>query len=90
MVLNEETVEVIDNHIEKYSPDSCPVCDQGDWSKEDHLGAICAQHDRGVNLYKTLQVVQLVCNHCGYVLLFDATRIGKQGVEVEMKLKARR
>ena len=38
-------------------------------------GAIVAQQEKSVNIYKALQVVQRVCTTCGYVLQFDASKM---------------
>lgn len=84
MSFSEKQEKAIDEHFEKFAVNGCPVCSESNWSRHPDLGAICAQHGSGVNVYKTLQLVSRVCGTCGYVLSFDADKIG---VGLDIKLK---
>ena len=84
MSFSEKQLAVIEAHFEDHSRDTCPVCDGTEWSIHPDLGAVCAQHGSGVNVYKTLQVVSQVCGSCGYVDMYDAEKIG---VDLDIKLK---
>lgn len=69
----------IEKHLKPYAEMPCPVCSSAKWDTLPYPGAIVAQQSASVNIYKTLQVIQQVCEDCGYVLQFDAS---KMGVEV--------
>jgi hypothetical protein len=52
------------HHEINFSDLSCPVCKaEGDWA----IGTTAVQ-----------QFVQVKCNHCGYVLLFDGSTVAGQ------------
>ena len=69
-------LEKIDEHRRRYGPSTCPVCASSDWTTLPYPGAIVAQQELSVNIYKTLQVVLRVCDTCGYVVQFDASKVG--------------
>jgi hypothetical protein len=41
----------------------------------------------GVNIFRSLQVIQVVCDECGYVVQYDAEKVG---VAMEVELNAKR
>lgn len=84
MSFSEKQEQAIDEHFQKHSLDECPVCSESSWNRHPDLGAICAQHGSGVNVYKTLQLVSQVCDNCGFVVSFDADKVG---VGLDIKLK---
>lgn len=76
MSFTEPEIDRIHEHLHEYGPTTCPNCDTGEWKTIPYPGAIVAQQDQSVNIFKTLQVVQLTCNTCGYVVQFDASMLG--------------
>jgi rubredoxin len=68
--------ETIEKHFEHYTPAACPICASTAWTTLPYPGAIVAQQALSVNIYKTLQIVQQVCDTCGYILQFDARKVG--------------
>lgn len=69
-------LEKIDQHRRRYGPSACPVCASTDWTTVPYPGAIVTQQESTINIYKTLQVVQRMCDTCGYVLQFAASKVG--------------
>lgn len=76
MSFSESEIEKINQHLERYGPATCPNCDSSAWTTMPFPGAIVAQQQSSVNIYKTLQVIQLICDTCGYVVQFDASKLG--------------
>ncbi len=75
MAYTSTELEKIEAHCKRYSPSACPICASNEWTTLPYPGAIVAQQEKSVNIYKTLQVVQRVCDNCGYVLQFDASKM---------------
>ena len=76
MSFTEPQIDRINEHLEQFGPSSCPNCESGEWNTIPYPGAIVAQQAESVNIFKTLQVVQLICDTCGYVVHFDASTLG--------------
>lgn len=76
MTFTPKQLEKIEQHRKQYGPSTCPICTSTDWTMVPHPGAIVAQQEKSVNIYKTLEVVQQVCDTCGYVVQFAASALG--------------
>jgi len=87
MPFRDQDLQAVKDHLTKHAPDSCSICGGTSWTDQPDLGAVVTQHDGGVNMLNTLQVLQLVCDNCGYVVMFDAEKVG---VDIDVKLKRRR
>jgi hypothetical protein len=87
MAFDEKQEMIIERHLERYGPSACPICEGTSWTKHPSIGAVCAQQMNGVNIFRSLQVIQLVCDECGYVVQYDAEKVG---VAMEVELNAKR
>jgi hypothetical protein len=76
MQFTDPQLEDIEEYLEKYRPMECPVCSGSSWTTLPYPGAIVAQQEATVNVFNTLQIVQRVCDDCGYVVQFAASKLG--------------
>lgn len=76
MHFNEKELERIEQNLKEHEPLNCPICDSTDWTTMPYPGAIVAQQESTVNIFETLQLVQHVCDNCGYVVQFAASKVG--------------
>ena len=86
MPFTDEQVATINKHLKSFGPSSCPFCKGEKWALHPSLTALCAQQKNGVNLFKSLQAVQLICETCGHIISYDADKIG---VSTTIDLKAK-
>ncbi len=77
--LNEEKQSLIRQHLLRYWHDrKCPICNFRDWNIPDTLFEIrsFAGPRKVVLGGVSAPLVALICSNCGYVILFNALKVG--------------
>jgi ssDNA-binding Zn-finger/Zn-ribbon topoisomerase 1 len=57
-------------------PVVCPACKTEEWMFGQNLAHLFHLSDLATPVIEAYPVVHLVCKKCGYLMLFDATRLG--------------
>jgi predicted nucleic-acid-binding Zn-ribbon protein len=83
--LQEDKKQNISNWLAAKAPDlKCPACGASDWSIGDFLlgmptvSLITSIHGDVRSDSSLFRVVQIICNNCGYVMNFDATKLRQE------------
>jgi hypothetical protein len=59
-----------------HDPVICPVCQSDDWTFGQTLTHLFHLSDLSKEMIEAYPVIHVVCEKCGYLMLFDATRLG--------------
>lgn len=85
MKLQEDKKQKIRGWLAAMTPElTCPACRVDDWSTGDYLlgtptiSPIMSIHGDVRNDSALFRVVQIICNNCGYVMYFDATKMREE------------
>ena len=85
MKLQEDKKQRISSWLAAKAPDlKCPACGVDDWSIGDYLlgvptvSLITSIHGDVRSDSVLFRVVQTICNNCGYVMFFDATKLRQE------------
>jgi predicted nucleic-acid-binding Zn-ribbon protein len=57
-------------------PVVCPVCKTNDWMFGQNITHLFHLSDLAQPVVEAYPVTHIVCKKCGYLMLFDATRLG--------------
>ena len=78
MALDQEQLSKVNNWMrQKGVTDRCPACGNNTWSVSEIVSAPIAMRGGGIQLGgRNVPVLQLVCNHCMFIMQFAAVPMG--------------
>ena len=83
MSLSPEQRQILEGWMRSKAVLGCPACGQGRWRLAEAAYVRALLEEGDANLTEDRGVVKVLCENCGYVMLFDAETLGIRGLWAE-------